>query len=84
MPGVFGRMRGYFADGRPAIVPILSKTFGHNVVAHHQKHQEGEDEQPRKPEKMSCILEDAHLALSITSLPGGPENPSECDLKHTA
>jgi hypothetical protein len=29
-------------------------------VPHHQKHQEGEDKQPRKPEKMSCFLKSAH------------------------
>jgi len=58
--GKFDWMRGNLADGGPAIVPILTKAPGDNVVAHHQKHQEGEDEQPRKPEKMPCILEDAH------------------------
>ena len=75
VPGKFHRMRGNFADGRPAIVPILSKAFGHNVVACHQKHQEGEDKEPRKPEKMSCILKDTHQALSITPLPGGSREP---------
>jgi len=44
VPGVFGRMRGNLADGSPAIVPILSKALGDNVVAYHQKQQKGEDE----------------------------------------
>jgi hypothetical protein len=33
-------------------------------MSHHQKDQKGEDEKPRKPEKMPCILEDAHPTLS--------------------
>jgi hypothetical protein len=48
--GIFHRMGGNLADGRPTIVPILAKAFGDNVLAYHQKHQKGEDKEPRKPE----------------------------------
>jgi hypothetical protein len=51
-------------------------------VAHHQKDQEGEDEKPRKPEKMPCILECTHQILSITPLPGACAAPSQCDWEH--
>jgi hypothetical protein len=70
MSGKLHRPRSNFVDGRPAIVPILPKAFGHNVMAHHKKNQEGEDKQPRKPEKMPRILESTHQALSITTSPG--------------
>jgi hypothetical protein len=33
-------------------------------MAHDQKDQKGEDKEPRKPEKMPCILEDAHSTLT--------------------
>ena len=72
-----------FADGRPAIVPILAKALGHNVVAHHQKHQEGEDKEPRKPEKMPCILENTHQTLSTTPLQGDSGSLCLCDLEHS-
>jgi hypothetical protein len=39
-------------------------------MAHHQKHQKGENKQPRKPEKMPCILEDTHQDLSRKTVPG--------------
>jgi hypothetical protein len=67
--GIFGWMSGYFADGSPAIVPIFSKAFRHNVVPCHQKHQKSEDEQPRESVKMPCIFESTHQAFS-------PYNPS--------
>jgi hypothetical protein len=70
MSGKLHRPRSDFIDGSPAIVPILPKAFGYNVMAHHQKNQEGEDEEPRKPEKMPCIFENTHQALSITTSPG--------------
>jgi hypothetical protein len=66
-------MRGDFADGGSTIVPILPKALGDNEMAHHQKHQKGENEKPRKPEKMPCILEDTHQDLSTTNVPGGSE-----------
>jgi hypothetical protein len=81
--GKLYRTRGYFADRRPAIVSILAKALGHNEVAHHQKHQKSEDKQPRKPEKMPCILEDAHPTLSITPLPVTSASLFRCDLEHT-
>jgi hypothetical protein len=37
-------MRGNLAHGGSAVVPILSKALGDNIVAHHQKHQKGENE----------------------------------------
>jgi hypothetical protein len=40
-------------------------------MAYYQKHQKGENEKPRKPEKMPCILVDTHQDLSTTTLPGG-------------
>jgi hypothetical protein len=33
-------------------------------MAYHQERQKGEEEKPRKPEKMSCIFKSAHLTLS--------------------
>jgi hypothetical protein len=60
----------------------LPKGFGDNIVAHHKKHQKGEDEEPRKPEQMPRILEDIHQDLSTTALPGSSANLSQCDLKH--
>jgi hypothetical protein len=39
-------------------------------VAHHQKDQKGENKEPRKPEKMPCILENTHQTLSTKPLPG--------------
>jgi len=46
-----------FADRRSAIVPVLSKSLRHNIVAHHQKHHKEEHKQPRKMEKMSRFFE---------------------------
>ena len=66
--GELHRPRRNLADGRPAIVPILAKALGHNKVAHHQKDQKGEHKEPRKPEKMPCILENAHQTFSTTTL----------------
>jgi hypothetical protein len=51
---------GYFTNGGAAIVPVLAKALGDNEVAHHQKHQECEDKEPRKTEKMSSILQRTH------------------------
>ena len=84
VPGKLRRVSRNFADCRPAIVPVLPKALGDHEVAHHQKHEKGEDEQPRKPEKMSCILEDTHETLSTTPLPGGSANLRQCDLKHSS
>ena len=44
------RMRRNIPNGCPAIMPVLAKCFGNNPVAHHQKHQKCEHEQPRKME----------------------------------
>jgi hypothetical protein len=41
--GKFDGMRSNFADGGAAIVPILAKASGNNIVARHQKHQKGQD-----------------------------------------
>ena len=60
--GELDRVGGDFTDGRTAIMPILAKALRHNKVAHHQKHQKGEDKESCKPEKMSCILEKTHQA----------------------
>jgi len=43
VPGKLDRMGSYLADGSSTIMPILPKAFRDNVVAHHQKHQKGED-----------------------------------------
>jgi hypothetical protein len=64
MPGELCRVSGNLAHRSSAVVPILPKAFGDNVVARHQKYQESEDKQPRKPEKMSCFLENAHEGKS--------------------
>jgi hypothetical protein len=82
VPGKSDRMSGNFADGVAAVVPILPKALGDNVVAHHEKHQKGEDEEPRKPEKMACIFEDAHRDLFTTAVLGGSADLSRCDLGH--
>src|ERR1035437_2311946 len=84
VPRKLRRVSGNLAHRGSAIVPILSKGLGDYVVAYHQKHQKGEDEKPRKPEKMPCILEDTHQALSITPLPGGSANLFQCDLEHSS
>jgi hypothetical protein len=61
VPGKLHRVLGNLANRRPAIVPVLPEGFWNHVGAHHQKHQEGDHKEPRKPEKMSCIL---HETLS--------------------
>jgi hypothetical protein len=80
--GESDRMSGNLADGGSAVVTILSKCLGDNEVTHYQKHQKGEDEEPRKPEKMPRILEDAHQDLSTTITLEGSANLFECDLEH--
>src|SRR5271166_1814623 len=70
MAGKLHRKTGNFAHCGPAIVSILPKAFGHIVMAHHKKHQESEDEKPRKPEKMACILERTHQTFSVKPPPG--------------
>jgi hypothetical protein len=82
MTGKLCRVSRNFAHCGPTIVPILPKAFGHNIMTHHQKDQESEDKQPRKPEKMPCILKDAHSILSKTPLSGDRANPSQSDLDH--
>ena len=44
---------GDLGDGGAAIVAVLAKGLGHDEVANHEKHHEGEDEQKGKPEEMS-------------------------------
>jgi hypothetical protein len=61
VPGELHWVLGNLADCCTAIVPVLPEGFGDYVGAHHQKHQEGDHKEPRKPEKMSCIL---HETLS--------------------
>jgi len=58
--GKLDRTRRDFADGIPAVVPILPEAFGHLKSAYHQKGQKGKNEKSGKPEKMSCMLEDTH------------------------
>jgi hypothetical protein len=43
-------------------MPILPNGLRDNEVAHHQKHQKGEDKESRKSKKMSYILENTHQA----------------------
>jgi hypothetical protein len=71
MAGLAGLMAGKpdrtgcdLANGGSAIVPILAKAFRDNVVADHQEDEKCQDKEPGKSEKMSCILEGAHEALS--------------------
>ena len=60
VPGKLHRMLGNLAHRRSAIMPILPEGLWNHIAAHYQKHQEGDYEEPRKPEKMSCILQTAH------------------------
>jgi hypothetical protein len=61
VPGKLHRVLSNFADRRSAIMSILPEGLWNHVAAHHKKHQESDYKEPRKPEKMSCIL---HEALS--------------------
>ncbi len=63
-PANFTGCCGNLAHRRPAIMPILPEALWNHVGAHHQKHQESDHKEPRKPEKMSCILKTAHQTLS--------------------
>jgi hypothetical protein len=50
MAGKLCGVSGDVTERGPAVVAILPESFGDNVVAHHEKRQECEDEEPRKPE----------------------------------
>jgi hypothetical protein len=39
---------------------VFAKGLGHDEVPDNKEHEEGKDEQERKPEQMSCIFEKAH------------------------
>jgi hypothetical protein len=55
--GEFGWSRRGFADGGSTVVAVLPEASGDDVVSHHQKYQEGEDEESRKSKKMPSNLE---------------------------
>ena len=54
--GVVQRAGGNLADGRPAVVAVLSEALRHNEVPHHKKDRERHHEEKRKAEEMSSIL----------------------------
>ena len=62
--GESDRARGHFVDGGGAVVSVLTEALGNHEAADQEKDQEGHHEESGKTEKMSCILEEVHAALS--------------------
>ena len=57
MTGELHRARCNFTNGSRSIVAILPKARWNYEMADHQEHNECENEQSRKSEQMTCILE---------------------------
>lgn len=56
MSGKLDRPGGHLIDRRTAIVSILPEGLGHNKMTNYQKDKKGDNKEPCKSEKMSCIL----------------------------
>ena len=51
---------GNLTDCGSAVMAVFAKGLGHDEVPDNKEHEEGNDEQERKPKQMSCIFEKAH------------------------
>jgi hypothetical protein len=63
--GVVQRAGGNLTYRGPAVVAVLPEALGHNEVAEHKKHREGDDEEKGKAEEMSCILGETHRVILV-------------------
>jgi hypothetical protein len=62
---VTGKLHGSsrnLADGRTAIVSILSEALWNHEVSNHKKDNKSENEESRESEEMPGILENAHCS----------------------
>jgi hypothetical protein len=70
MAGKFNWPGRDFGYGTSAVMAVLSKAFRDQKTPDSQEYQDPEYEHPGQAEKMSCILEDIHGTMSVTTQPG--------------
>jgi hypothetical protein len=73
MAGKVDGFGGYLGDCGSAVMAILSEGPGHDEVADHEKHREGDDEEKGKSKEMSCIFEAIHRGMSLSGSAGWGE-----------